>query len=320
MNGISIIICCFNSATRLPETLRHIAQQSIPDKISVEVVLVNNASNDNTVEVAKSLWSKYSTEISLRIVDEKEPGQMFARIKGIQEAKYEVIIFCDDDNWLQNNYLSIAWRSMCENPNVGAIGGQGIAISDVCFPDWFEARKVSYACGKQRLQTGICTQSGFLWGAGLVTRKSILTKVFDVKQPLILSGRKGGVLIAGDDSEVCMRIVLLGHELFYNSDLIYKHYIPAARLTEEYRDKMTEGFKYPGTVLRLYLFEYLKRKNTAFILPFKLIHQLLSIILKQLKLSKSNNTININFLRITIDTIYDRNLRKHYEIIRRFGK
>lgn len=51
--GVSIVICCYNSASRLPETLQHIAEQEVAANISWEVIVVDNASTDNTQEIAK---------------------------------------------------------------------------------------------------------------------------------------------------------------------------------------------------------------------------------------------------------------------------
>ncbi len=32
--GVSVVICCFNSAARLPETLRHLARQDCPSNLA----------------------------------------------------------------------------------------------------------------------------------------------------------------------------------------------------------------------------------------------------------------------------------------------
>lgn len=42
---VSIVLCAFNSATRLPDTLTHIAAQICPEIVR-ELVLVDKASND----------------------------------------------------------------------------------------------------------------------------------------------------------------------------------------------------------------------------------------------------------------------------------
>src|SRR5882757_8940798 len=104
--GVSVIICCYNSAVRLPQTLKHLAEQNVPENLLPEIILVNNASTDDTVAVATETWNRFGPKnIEFKIVNEPEPGQMHARKKGAEEARYECIIFCDDDNWLDKNYV-----------------------------------------------------------------------------------------------------------------------------------------------------------------------------------------------------------------------
>src|SRR5688572_10602380 len=100
-NGISVIICCYNSSSRLPETLKHLANQSVPGKINWELIVVNNASTDNTASVAETEWAKYNLEIPLHVVDQPVPGQSAARDKGYEVASHEYLLYVDDDNWLK---------------------------------------------------------------------------------------------------------------------------------------------------------------------------------------------------------------------------
>ncbi len=80
--GASVIICCFNSYARLPDTLQHLAQQTIPDEFTIEILVVNNASTDDTVAIAKQELDKISSKnISYKIINEEKPGQMHARKK-----------------------------------------------------------------------------------------------------------------------------------------------------------------------------------------------------------------------------------------------
>src|SRR4051812_3506356 len=104
-SGVSIIICCYNSSHRLPQTLKYLAHQQLADDIAWEIIVINNASEDDTKEVAIKEWNSYSSKIVLRVIDEPVPGLNNARKRGVEEAKYDIIIFCDDDNWLDKNFI-----------------------------------------------------------------------------------------------------------------------------------------------------------------------------------------------------------------------
>ncbi|TSA33749.1 MAG: glycosyltransferase family 2 protein [Porphyromonadaceae bacterium] len=305
MTGISIILCCHNSAERLGETLKHLADQALPENIPCELVLVNNASTDDTIELARKEWAKHPAPIVLRVVDEENPGQVFARMRGVEEAHYEMIVFCDDDNRLIDNYLSIAWSLMSRNPRVGALGGQGIAESNVPLPGWFEANKSGYACGEQWPESGICTDKMFLWGAGLVTRKNILNKVFNPGFPMLSTGRKEGVVFSGDDMEICKRIILLGYDLYYDRSLVYKHFIPESKLTLNYLEQLNAGVLLATPVQRLYSYQIIRQRIPGLLLPILFIRHSFLYLLFRLGFPVGKRKPIINVLKV-----YTQGIRK----------
>ena len=123
-SGISIIVCCYNGAARIDETLNFIFALKIPAGFSCEVILVDNNSTDDTKLIAFAAHKKYSgSEIMFRLVPEYEAGLTSARRKGIQESKYPLILFCDDDNHLDSNYVAAAKQIFDDNPGIGIVGG-----------------------------------------------------------------------------------------------------------------------------------------------------------------------------------------------------
>lgn len=252
MRGVSIIICCYNSAGRIQDTLKAVSRLDNECSIPVEVIIVDNASTDNTPDIAVAEWSRFTSNFDFQVVSESKPGLTNARIKGAQSAKYSYIIFCDDDNHLYDNYLNVSVRLLDLHSDIGAIGGMGIGISDVQLPKWFHDFEDAYAVGRQEIQNGYLSERLFLWGAGLVLRKEILDVVFSPKYPLLLSDRKGKELSSGGDSEICLRIQLLGYKLYYTDELKYNHYISSDRLTKDYRLGLFDGFDLSGEVLGIY--------------------------------------------------------------------
>jgi glycosyltransferase involved in cell wall biosynthesis len=252
-SGVTIIMCCYNSAKLLPATLKHIAQQKKQPYIDWELIIVNNNSTDDTTQVARQEWDKYALkDVKLSVIDEPQPGLSYARKKGVETASFEYIIFCDDDNWLSSDYLQTAFSILKDNPKIGILGGRSEAIADVSFPDWWNQYISGYAVGKQAAETGYVQSRNYLWGAGLVSRKSLLLKVFHKNYPSYLLGRKGGELSSGEDVEICARIILMGYLLYYDETLVLRHYITERRLTVVYRDKMFEGHRKGVDVLKPY--------------------------------------------------------------------
>lgn len=238
MNGVSIIICCHNSAGRIAETLKHLWIQETAD-FSLEIVLVDNNCADDTVDVAKREWIASGQCIPLKIVGESVPGLSAARIKGLRAADFEYAIFCDDDNWLGCDYVKRAFDVMVGDPGIGVLGGSSTANSDVDLPAWFELVKENYAVGLQSAGgAGDVSTRGYLWGAGMVFRKSALESMIGRGVTSVLSDRKGKELSSGGDSEICKWFLLIGYSLWYDPELKFTHFLESDRLTKEYYAQM----------------------------------------------------------------------------------
>lgn len=253
MNGISIIVCCYNSSLRLQPTLLHLAKQKT--NLPFEVILVDNASTDDTFLEAQKIWNSFNTPVSFKIIKEPEAGLCYARNSGINEARYEYIVFCDDDNWLMENYIQIAYNFLIKNPEYVAIGGacQAIFEAGIIVPEWFEEFNSCYAVGIQGKE-GDITSKGLLWGAGITFRKSIYKKIITDSLPPLLSGRNGTKMLAGDDNEICLRFIILGYKLYYTNKLNLKHYISSKRLTIDYRTNLINGFEASNDIINRYKF------------------------------------------------------------------
>ena len=261
--GVSIILCCYNSELRLPKTLEYLAKQELRKEIPVELLIVNNASTDRTKEIALEECKKFHDGFSYRMIDEEMPGQMYARERGVQESLYEYILFCDDDNWLQPDYMQKAFDLMESTPRIGALSGQCIAVSDIDFPEWFPDFEEIYAVGTQAEDSGDISKKGWIWGAGMMSRRSLLIKVFDKKNSFLNQGRTGNVLTSGDDCEICKRILLSGYKLYYDKSLLIYHYINPEKLTWKYRKKLSEGINLADFILRKYDF-MIQEMNKSF--------------------------------------------------------
>jgi len=234
-------------------TLGHLAKQVVDDTIAWEVILVNNVSSDNTVAVAKETWDKANTARPLIIAEQPIAGLSFAREKGIETAKYEYLLYCDDDNWLEENYIQKAFEIMKQQPKVAALGGLGIPVCELNPPPaWFNKYSGIYATGPQGYQDGELSVNNTLYGACAVYRRSALTDIFNKGFSFHLSGRSKEKLTTGEDRELCYALSLNGYKLYYSSALKFYHFIPASRLTEQYRDNVLLGASNANYALTAY--------------------------------------------------------------------
>jgi glycosyltransferase involved in cell wall biosynthesis len=246
---ISVIICCYNSEQKIGQTLIHVAQQNLLSNTLAEIILVNNKSTDQTVAKAKAVWKKLAAPFRLSIIDEQNPGLNHARKTGIKNSMGRFVIFCDDDNWLDKDYLETVLSYFNANPSISILGGVGEAVFEYQKPWWFDKFYHGYAVGKQLPKEGYLNT---VYGAGMAIRKEVLTSKKFNAIPFLLSDRKGTELSAGGDSEICLRARLLGHNIFFTEKLKFKHFLTDNRLTWKYLKKLHLGFAHSAIVLNLY--------------------------------------------------------------------
>lgn len=276
MKGISVIVCCYNSASRIKDTLDHLAKQEL-NGIKAEVIVVNNNSSDDTAAIAASCWVSWNAAIPMRIIDEPTPGLSSARHTGIKNAVFDYVVFCDDDNWLSEQYLLTAFLIFESDSKIGALGGMGIPVYEIEPPATVRKHVAQYAVGPQAAASGDVTLSkGYLYGAGIAIRKSAYEYLIKKGFKFTLTGRIGQTLTSGEDFELCQAIILTGYTLYYDSTLTFKHYLTRNRLNENYLFRMNKGFGYSIAFLYPYIYlsadKGIKGKSYGYILLKQLYH------------------------------------------------
>lgn len=252
--GLSIVICCHNSEKRIPEVLRHLKNQEFSSATDWEILIINNASTDNTEAVALAEWEGEKTP--LRVIDEPNPGLSHARIKGFEEARYSIISLIDDDNRVENHWVEKVYRFMQDHPDYGILGSRGKAEFESDPPAWFSDFQRSYAVGAQAAQSGEYHAS--LYGAGLSIRKEVWEHLKSHNFEFILSDRKGESLTSGGDAELCYATLLTKYKLWYMDDLRFSHFMTTGRLNWPYLARLNKSFALSNIVARIYLAFYSK--------------------------------------------------------------
>ena len=259
---LTVLICTHCSAKRLPQTLDHLKKQKHADHIIWEVIIVDYVSSDDTVTIAKDIW--HDCQIPLRVIHETEAGKTPALESGLKSARGVSVCIVDDDNWVNEDYVTTAHKVMKDHPDVGVIGAFGEAHCEIDPPEWFDEYQGVYAVGSQGKSRGYVEEYGklYFWGAGCVIRREAWLKAkargfVPILNPTRGEGsttfKKG--FTGGEDPELCFAIQLVRYRLWYEPDLKYKHFIPKGRLTPEFIDNAIGGVSAAGPILRVYLAE-----------------------------------------------------------------
>jgi glycosyltransferase involved in cell wall biosynthesis len=301
--GVTIVICTYNGARLLPDTIRHIAQQRVRPTIQLEVIVVDNASTDNTSEVVQREWEKYNTDATFSLLYQPMQGLTFARELALAKARYEYVLFCDDDNWLNQDYVSIVFDLMMQHPKIGVLGGHGELIYETPPPDWASAFTM-FGNGAQEKTSGKVKRN-IVYGAGCVLRKSAFIKILDAGYKPLLTGRVGQNLSSGEDYELCYAIALANYDIWYDARLRFKHYMPKERVEWKYFERFfTESIKCVEVLIpySIILNYGVKSSSQFYIKLLRLflsnVKQLSLLLLKKFKFPINSDEAKINTLMV----------------------
>jgi glycosyltransferase involved in cell wall biosynthesis len=245
--GIEVAICTHNGSGRLSAALQALAAQTMPPH-GWCVLVVDNASTDDTAACARRSWTRL--DVALRVVHEPRLGVKVARQRALAEAARELVCFCDDDNLLAPDYLEKAAKILAGLPRAGALGGRGEPACESALPEWFRAAAPGYAVGPQADAQGrISYARGYVYGAGMVVRLAAWDRISRSGfEPRLLS-REGRGLNAGEDNEICLMLLLMGWQIHYSPELVFRHRIAPEKLEEGYCRALYRGFGEATAVL-----------------------------------------------------------------------
>ena len=235
--------------------------QRVYSSLPWEIVIIDNASTDNTAEFCLKQKIQLKFEGNFRVVLEEKQGANHARLRALREARYKWILFCDDDNHLFVNYVQRGYDYLKNEKKIGALGGKGIPLFEDKKPPWFDRFSHSYAVGHQSNFNGrIQAFPASIYSAGSFFNKEALLKILDGDFSTIMIGPNEKQLTRGEDTEWCYLLQMKGYDLWYLDELNFYHSMTASRLKWEYYLRLKEGISL-GTALTFTYIFFLKSKN-----------------------------------------------------------
>lgn len=99
---VSFVIPVYNVEKYLRECLDSIINQKYDFK-KIEVILINDGSKDNSLEICKEYSKKYD---NFKVIDKKNEGVSVARNAGIREASGKYILILDSDDFISKDSVS----------------------------------------------------------------------------------------------------------------------------------------------------------------------------------------------------------------------
>jgi glycosyltransferase involved in cell wall biosynthesis len=232
----SVVICTYNRAKYLGETLESIAKQNYP-KDKFEIVIVDNNSNDDTEVVSSTFKSQYP-DLTVLYFMESQQGISYGRNKGVFEASGEFIAFIDDDETIDPDYLTHLDRFFSDYPDASLCGGPVVPILETARPNWLSPYTMRPITGAYNKGKKIITVKPKDYpGTGHATfRRSLFLQYGGFNTEL---GRKGNSLMGAEDKDFFLRLIQNGVKCYYFPLAVIYHHIPASKLTDDFFRRIT---------------------------------------------------------------------------------
>ncbi|MDR3792616.1 MAG: glycosyltransferase [Terracidiphilus sp.] len=248
---ITVGICTQNPR---PDYLQRVVDALQRQTVSLdqwELLLIDNASQTRVAEQIDLSWHPHA-----RHLREETPGVTHARLRGIEEALGEIVVWLDDDNVPADDFLATGIYIGVLCPQLGAWGGQVIPEFEVDPPEKLKPYLRSYLMIREFTEarwSNLCnyhvTAPG---GAGMWLRKEVAQayreKIRSDRRSLAYS-RRENLIVCGEDSDMALCALPLGMGTGIFPDLRITHLIPSTRLTEEFFLRAAFGGGYSFTLL-----------------------------------------------------------------------
>jgi GT2 family glycosyltransferase len=194
---ITVVVPARDGARSLPPLFDSLERQTV-DRDDYEVVVVDNASHDETADVARSRGAV--------VVHEPKPSRSGARNAGVRIAKAELIAFTDADCVADPGWLAALLEALQEHPLVAG----PVRITTGEPPNAVERFESLWRFAQE---AGV--KNGWAATANLGIRRSVHDQIggFDTAYRHI-----------GEDADYCLRARRHGHVLGYAPDAVIEHY------------------------------------------------------------------------------------------------
>jgi glycosyltransferase involved in cell wall biosynthesis len=197
---VSIVVCSYNGARTLRDCLNSLQNLNYP---KYEVIFIDDGSKDNTQEIMRDFPS-------VRNIVQSNKGLSAARNAGIAAAQGAVVAFTDSDCMADRDWLYFLVSTLLSS-DFAAVGGPNISPPAT---DWIQAT-VGAAPGSPSHVLLTDTIAEHVPGCNMAYHKWALDEIggFDIEY------RK-----AGDDVDVCWRLMQRGYVIGFSPAAVVWHY------------------------------------------------------------------------------------------------
>ena len=196
---ISVVVCSYNGASTIRDTLDGVQKLDYPD---FETIVVDDGSTDSTAQIA--------SEYPVQLIRTKNGGLSQARNVGIQAATGEMVAFTDDDAYPDIHWLKFLAKTIIEGKYAG-VGGPNLPPPN----DGWKADAVANAPGNPCVVLLTDRVAEHIPGCNMMFRKDALN---------MIGGFDPVFKAAGDDVDLCWRLRETGATIGFSPAAVVWHH------------------------------------------------------------------------------------------------
>lgn len=232
---LSVIICTYNRGKYIPMVINSLEKQTL-SRNEFEILIINNNSTDNTVEIINDY--KKDSLLPLYSFTEKNQGISHARNRGVSESKGDIIVFIDDDETVDSDFLFVIKDFFIKYPDAGISAGPVVPVFEGNRPDWLSPFIERAITGEYRKGCKIkkLPPRDYPGTGHACFRKELFVKYGSFNTDL---GRKGNSLMGAEDKDFFLRLMKGKENCYYIPNARIYHHIPKEKLTNTFFDKIT---------------------------------------------------------------------------------
>jgi glycosyltransferase involved in cell wall biosynthesis len=229
MTELTVVICTYNRAESLEDTLEHLCLSTNCDRLRWELLLVDNNCSDHTPQVAE----RFSGRLPLRYLLEPTQGLSHARNRALREAQGNALVFTDDDVRPLPEWLSAYADAFRDYSQAEYFGGRIIPWWPQGKPNWvrdinmalLSGLFVSYDLGGEL--HWYSPEEMHPYGANFALRRSLFERLEPFRIDL---GASGNIPGRGEEAEYLQRARTAGARGLYVPAAAVLHRVDAYRL------------------------------------------------------------------------------------------
>lgn len=225
----TVALCTHNHADRLRRTLADLGRIDTPEA-AWELLIIDNASSDATAQLlAQHAWP---TGWKVRLVREQELGLSNARNRAVREAHGQYVIFIDDDETPDRDWLR-AFDRLVQSYAPDAFGGRIRVMFEDRRPPWLTDDLLGFLGELNRSDdiVRLTDPSTSFYGGNFGFRRSVCETIGAFDAHL---GRKGADNTGGEEVDFYRRLLEANLSVWWTPEAVIHHRIQAVKLDRAY--------------------------------------------------------------------------------------